>query len=132
MAIIQLNPRDVYDASAFGMSQGALDLPSGLVFLSGQVAWDVERRVQGQTHGEQTVAALANVERVLAEAGCTAADVISVRVYLRGEVAEHLAECVPPLAAFFGATRPALTGIGVASLATPDTLVEIEVLARKP
>lgn len=41
-----------------------------------------------------------------------------------------IAECVPNLAAFFGATRPVLTGIGVASLATKDTLVEIEVVAR--
>jgi len=44
----------------------------------------------------------------------------------------HLEECVPALRSFFGTTRPAPTGIGVASLATPDTLVEIEAVARIP
>ena len=39
-----LNPPDVYDASPFGMSQGVVDLGSGLVFVSGQVS-----RVHGQT-----------------------------------------------------------------------------------
>ena len=127
-----LNPADVYDSSAFGMSQGVIDLRSGLVFLSGQVAWDVHGKVVGTTHAEQTRHALDNVEKMLVAAGVTVADVLSVRVYLRGEVAEHLEACVPALASYFGPTRPALTGIGVASLATPDTLVEIEVVARRP
>jgi len=30
-----------------------------------------------------------------------------------------------------GLPRPALTGIGVASLASPDTLVEIEAVAKR-
>jgi 2-iminobutanoate/2-iminopropanoate deaminase len=130
MSTVQLNPREVYDPSAFGMSQGVVDRRSGLVFVSGQVAWDVDGRVQGSTVAEQTAHALRNLSAVLAAAGCTAADVVSVRVYVRGELGEHMAACVPLLAAYFGAARPALTGLGVASLATPDTLVEIEVVAR--
>jgi len=128
----QLNPPNVYDCSAFGMSQGMVDVPSGLVFLSGQVAWDVGAKVVGVTHAEQTKHALENLTKVLAAAGATARDVLSVRVYLRGELSDHLEACVPVLAAYFGQTRPALTGIGVSSLATPDTLVEIEVVARRP
>lgn len=128
----RINPPQLFDPAAFGMSQAAVDPPSGLVFVSGQVAWDVNGQVRGRTHGEQTRTALENLSVVLAAAGCTAADVLSVRVYLRGEVGEHLPECGPLLAAFFGANRPALTGIGVASLASPDTLVEIEVVARGP
>ena len=132
MTIRQLNPRDVYDPVAFGMSQATVDERSGLVFVSGQVAWDVNGRVDGQGYGAQTARALQNLSTVLAAAGCGVTDVLSVRVYLRGEVAEHLAECGPLLAEFFGPARPALTGIGVASLATPDTLVEIEAIARLP
>jgi enamine deaminase RidA (YjgF/YER057c/UK114 family) len=127
-----LNPPEVYDPAAFGMSQGVVDERSGLVFVSGQVAWDREGRVVGKSVEEQTALALENLSAVLAAAGCTAADVISVRVYVRGELAEHMPACVPALAAFFGAARPALTGLGVASLATPDTLIEIEVVAREP
>ena len=127
-----LNPPELYDPVAFGMSQGVVDPRSGFVFISGQVAWDPGGRVIGQSVGEQTTVALRNLSVALAAAGCTAADVLSVRVYVRGELADHLPTCVPALAAFFGATRPALTGIGVASLATRDTLVEIEAVARVP
>lgn len=49
---------------------------------------------------------------------------------MRGELAENTRSCVPLLAEYFGETRPALTVIGVASLSNPDTLVEIEVVAR--
>ncbi len=132
MTIRQLNPREVYDGAPYGISQGIYDERSGHVFVSGQVAWDVNGRVSGQTHGEQTTLALKNLSAVLASAGCGAADVLSVRVYMRGEMADHIQECLPALASFFGPTRPALTGIGVASLATPDTLVEIEAVARVP
>ncbi|HKO49506.1 MAG TPA: RidA family protein [Polyangiaceae bacterium] len=128
----RLNPDQLYDPAAFGMSQATIDPHSGLVFVSGQVAWDVNGRVQGRGYGEQTSIALANLSTVLAAAGCAVSDVLSVRVYVRGEIAEHLPECGPLLAAFFGAVRPALTGIGVASLATPDTLIEIEAVARVP
>jgi len=132
MTIRLLNPRELYDASSNGMSQGVVDPRSGLVFISGQVAWDVNGRVVGDNVADQTKLALENLSVVLRSAGCTAADVLSVRVYVRGEIADHLAACVPALAAFFGEARPALTGIGVASLATPDTLIEIEVVARLP
>lgn len=132
MSMKLLNPPEVYDAAPFGMSQGVIDLPSGLVLLSGQVAWDLESQVRGRTVAEQTKHALENLTAVLASAGCTAANVLHVRVYLRGEVSDHLEACVPLLAAYFGPTRPALTGIGVASLASKDTLIEIEVVARVP
>lgn len=132
MAIRQLNPVELYDGAAYGMSQGVADERSGLVFVSGQVAWDVEGRIRGQGYAEQTTLALENLSRVLAAAGCTVADVLSVRVFLRGEVEDHLHECGPALAAFFGSTRPALTGVGVASLASRDTLIEIEAIARIP
>ena len=132
MMIRQLNPRDLYDPAAFGMSQATVDERSGFVFVSGQVAWDVDGRVAGQGYAEQTARALQNLSTVLEAAGCRVTDVVSVRVYLRGEVAEHLPECGPILAESFGPARPALTGIGVASLATRDTLVEIEAIARMP
>lgn len=127
-----INPTSLYDTAAFGMSQGVVDTDSGFVFLSGQVAWDTSARVVGATVEEQTRVALENLTLALSAAGCSPADVRSVRVYVRGELAEHMPACVPLLASYFGAVRPALTGLGVASLATPDTLVEIEAIARLP
>jgi 2-iminobutanoate/2-iminopropanoate deaminase len=132
MTIREINPADVYDGAAFGISQATVDERSGHVFISGQVAWDVNGNVKGHTYGEQTTFALQNLRAVLSAAGCAVSDVLSVRVYMRGEMSEHIQECLPALASFFGSKRPALTGIGVASLATPDTLVEIEATARGP
>jgi enamine deaminase RidA (YjgF/YER057c/UK114 family) len=130
-AMIQrLNPSSLYDGSSFGMSQGSVDHASGLVFLSGQVAWDENAQVVGSSYAEQANKALDNVEIALAAAGTDMDHVLHVRVYLRGEVSEHLEELAPILASRLGTARPALTGIGVASLATRDTLVEIEVVAR--
>lgn len=127
-----VNPPELYDPEAFGMSQGVVDPQSGLVFVSGQVAWNAAGQVVGQGVAAQTEVALQNLAIALRAAGCAARDVLSVRVYVRGELAEHMPACVPALAAFFGATRPALTGLGVASLATPETLIEIEAIARRP
>jgi enamine deaminase RidA (YjgF/YER057c/UK114 family) len=132
MNLREINPTDVYDGSTYGISQAVVDERSGHVFISGQVAWDVKGRVQGSTYGEQTRFALQNLAAVLRSAGCAASDVIAVRFYMRGEMADNIQECLPALAAFFGEKRPALTGLGVASLATPDTLIEIEVTAQVP
>jgi len=130
MTIREINPGEVYDGAAYGISQAVVDERSGHVFVSGQVAWDVHGRVSGGSYAEQTTLALQNLRAVLQAAGSEVSEVLSLRVYMRGELADHIAECIPVLAAFFGGKRPALTGIGVASLATPDTLVEIEAVAR--
>ena len=69
---------------------------------------------------------------MLSEAGSSLDDVLQLRVYVRGELADGMSQLVPVLARHFGAVRPALTGVGVASLASRDTLIEIEALARLP
>jgi 2-iminobutanoate/2-iminopropanoate deaminase len=43
---------------------------------------------------------------------------------------EHMESLVPILVRFLGGSRPAVTGIGVASLASKATLVEVEGVAR--
>ena len=130
MTIREINPSEVYDGAPYGISQAVVDERSGHVFVSGQVAWDVHGHVSGGSYGEQTTLALQNLRTVLRAAGSDVSEVLSLRVYIRGELAEHIEECLPAFAALFGPKRPALTGIGVASLATPDTLVEIEAVAR--
>ncbi|MEO0854165.1 MAG: RidA family protein [Cyanobacteria bacterium J06648_11] len=127
--IQRINPSSLYDGSPLGMSQGSVD-PSGLVFLSGQVAWDANAQVVGSSYADQARKAFDNLDIALEAAGTNMNHVLHVRIYVRGEIAEHLEELAPILAERLGASRPALTGIGVASLATPDTLLEIEAIAR--
>lgn len=124
-----INPPSLYDGAPVGMSQAKADLRSGLVFVSGQVDWDRASQVRHPTLAGQAEGAIQHLKTVLAEAGAALDDVLQLRVYVRGELADGMEELVPVLAGHFGAIRPALTGIGVASLASRDTLVEIEAIA---
>lgn len=126
-----INPATLYDGAPVGMSQARVDLQSGLIFVSGQVDWDRESRVRHATLDGQAEGAVQHLKTVLDEAGSSLEDVLQLRVYVRGELADGMAQLVPVLARHFGAIRPALTGIGVASLASPDTLVEIEAVASR-
>lgn len=130
MDIRRINPATLYDGAPVGLSQAAVDPRSGLVFVSGQVDWDHELQVQHARCEDQAESAVQNLLTALAAAGSSAAEVLQLRVYVRGEVADHIGALAPVLVRHFGAARPAVTGIGVASLASPETLVEIEAVAR--
>lgn len=125
-----VNPAGLYDGAAVGMSQATVDLESGFVFVSGQVDWGRDSRIRHATLEGQAEGAIEHLVTVLNEAGASLEDVLQVRAYVRGELADGMAQLVPVFARHFGAVRPALTGIGVASLASRDTLIEIEALAR--
>jgi 2-iminobutanoate/2-iminopropanoate deaminase len=125
-----INPAGLYDGEPVGMSQAKVDLQSRLVFVSGQVDWDRDSRIRHATLEGQAEGAIEHLVTVLNEAGSSLDDVLQLRVYVRGELADGMSQLVPVLARHFGRVRPALTGIGVASLASRDTLIEIEALAR--
>jgi len=125
-----VNPESLYDGAPVGMSQATVDPNSRLVFVSGQVDWDRESRVRHSTLEGQADGAIVQLSTVLTEAGSSLDNVLQLRVYVRGELADGMSQLVPVLARHFGAIRPALTGIGVASLASRDTLIEIEAVAR--
>jgi enamine deaminase RidA (YjgF/YER057c/UK114 family) len=125
-----VNPTGLYDGAPVGMSQATLDPGNGLVFVSGQVDWDRESRVRHSTLEGQAEGAIEHLRTVLSEARSSLDDVLQLRVYVRGELADGMAQLVPVLARHFGTIRPALTGVGVASLASRDTLVEIEAVAK--
>jgi len=99
-----------------------------LIYVAGQVPTDAEGRTvaRGDVVG-QTRQVFENVRAVLAEAGATPADIIKITIFstdirnrdainkVRGEV--------------LSSPYPASTQVGVAALADPDFLVEIEAVA---
>ncbi|WP_313602037.1 RidA family protein [Comamonas jiangduensis] len=127
-----MNPENLYDGAPIGMSQAKVDLTSGLVFVSGQVDWDRDAHVRHTTLAEQAEGAIQHLITVLNEAGTSLQHVLQLWVYVRGELADSMPQLVPVFARHFSAVRPALTGVGVASLASRDTLIEIEALAKLP
>jgi 2-iminobutanoate/2-iminopropanoate deaminase len=125
-----IDPKELFDSSGSGYSQAVVDIETGLVFISGQVDWNQQYRVTEKTVEGQLRQVLKNLEVVLEAAGSSVDRLLQVRAYVRGELDEHMSTIGPILAEFLGESRPALTGIGVASLASPELLVEIEAVAR--
>jgi 2-iminobutanoate/2-iminopropanoate deaminase len=98
------------------------------LYISGIVPVDAEGRIVG---GDDVVAqtrqVFAIMERVLAAAGASAADVVKVTVYLLD--IDDRPKINPVRQEFFGAARPASTLVEVSRLAVEGALVEIEAVA---
>ena len=124
-----INPNELYDGAAFGMSQATVETDLGLVFVSGQVDWNHQYETTENSVEGQMRKALDNLQIALIAAGSSVEKLLQVRVYIRGELGEHMEAVAPILSGFLGKSRPSVTGIGVASLASPSTLVEVEAIA---
>jgi 2-iminobutanoate/2-iminopropanoate deaminase len=125
-----VNPETLYDATPIGMSQAVIDSESSLLFISGQVDWDKQRQVSSDSVSGQLGRALENLKTVLQEGGADVDTLLQVRLYMRGELEDHIEAVTPILAAFLKGSGAALTAIGVASLTSKATLVEVEAIAR--
>jgi reactive intermediate/imine deaminase len=101
------------------------------LFVAGQVALDEEGNlVGGDDVAAQARQVLTNLQRVVESAGGRMEDVARTTLYLtrladRGPVGEVRKE-------FFPAPAPANTLLVVASLASPDFLVEIDAIVAVP
>lgn len=124
-----VNLPQLYDGKPHGLSHAVVDTASGIVYISGQVDWDMNHQVSSHTVEGQLKNVLDNLTIVLDAAGSSVENLLNLRIYIRGELGEFLEEITPILAQFLTDSRPALTGIGVTSLASPETLVEIEATA---
>lgn len=124
-----INPKELYDSAAFGMSQATVETELGLVFVSGQIDWNHQHETTENSVEGQMRKALDNLKIALKAAGSSVEQLLQVRIYIRGELGEHMETLAPILSGFLGESRPSLTGIGVASLASPSTLVEVEAVA---
>ena len=98
------------------------------VFVSGTTGFDYARMSIDEDPVAQTRQCFRNIERALAEAGCSLDDVVRVR-YLLVDAAlfEPLA---PVLGEYFRRARPAATAM-VVGLVDPRMKIEIEVTARR-
>ncbi len=119
--------KEVYDPP--GYSQAIkVDGAQTILFLSGQVAYDEKG---GPAHrGDFTAQARTVFRAVKAQVeagGGTLANVVKLTTYLTD--IRHRADLVPVREEFFGKKLPASTLVGVAALAHPDWLIEVEAIA---
>lgn len=124
-----INPPQLYDGKPHGLSHAVIDTGSATVYVSGQVDWNTNHQVSCHTVEGQLSNALNNLTTVLDTAGSSVENLLSLRIYVRGELGEFIESIAPMLAQFLAESRPALTGIGVSSLASPEILIEIEATA---
>ncbi len=98
------------------------------VYVSGTVAWGDDGKLVGRDDMyAQAKQAIRNVERALAQAGASLADVVRTRVYVTD--ISRLRDVAKAHGEAFGEIRPAATMVEVSALAEPEMLVEVEAVA---
>lgn len=131
MDVVPVNPPELPPLPGV-ISHGIVVPSAGLVFTSGQVAWDSTGQVVGRGDlAAQFTKAYDNVGLVLKAAGTTRAKIVKETIYLAGYTTDRAEELVGLLA---GARQghpvpPASTAVGVDTLYADGYLVEIETVA---
>ncbi len=110
-------------------THSAAVVADGWLQVSGQVATDADGRVGGNCE-EQAVRCLQKIDRLLADAGCSRADVLKLTAYLV-DGRDH-AQYQAAKAAWVMEPAPAGTAVVVAGLLVPGARIEIEAVARLP
>lgn len=126
-----LNPPELFSGLKYGFSQVVASEGGRTVYVSGQVAWDAEQQVidPGDLRA-QTWQSLRNLQTALQAAGGALSDVVALRIYIvQSEIGDTRAISEGLKEFFPSESAPASTWIGVASLADPDFLIEIEAVA---
>ncbi|MGN0795196.1 MAG: RidA family protein [Aristaeellaceae bacterium] len=115
--------------AAIGPYSQGVQATGSMVFVSGQLPFIPETGVLLEgTVGEMTVQSMKNIEAILAEAGCTMADVVKTTIFLKD--LNDFAEVNAAYATFFPENPPARACVQVAKLPR-DARVEIEAIACK-
>lgn len=100
-----------------------------MVFVSGQLPFvPATGELLAGSVGDMTRQCMKNIEAILAEAGCTLADVVKTTIFLKD--LNDFAEVNAAYAAFFPGNAPARACVQVAKLPR-DARVEIEAIACK-
>ncbi|MFG2982699.1 RidA family protein [Streptomyces sp. NPDC048258] len=88
--------------------------------------------VVSEDFADQVAQAFANLRTALAAVGLGPADVVRIGTYIVGHDQEKLEVLLKELHATWGTELPAQTLIGVAALALPGMLFEIDAVAVRP
>jgi enamine deaminase RidA (YjgF/YER057c/UK114 family) len=104
------------------------------VFIAGQIGWDARQKFAQLELAPKVRAALANVVRVLAEAGGRPEHIVRLTWYLtsRREYLDELPAIGEAYRAVMGRHYPAMSVVEVSSLMEAQAKVEIEATAVLP
>lgn len=130
MAPTIVNPDGLHDPVPFGYSHTAA-IPAGseLVLISGQYGSGPDGAVVSPDFAEQVQQAFSNLAVALAAHGLDLTNVVQLRTYVVNPDFAKLGTIGEAVRAGCGETPPTQTVIGVAGLAMPDILFEVEAVA---
>ena len=131
MKIKHINPENLFPSLQFGFSQVVSTEGGRTIHCAGQTAWDKDMNIIGEGDFAAQARAVYENERIaLASAGAEPRDIVRMRTYIVDYTPDYLEPLGVETAAFFGDhLPPASTLLGLASLAMPEFLIEIEVTA---
>ncbi|WUH99003.1 RidA family protein [Spirillospora sp. NBC_00431] len=125
------NPPGLYDPVGYGYSHVA-STSGELVFIAGQGANDLGGRIASPGFAEQVRKSLDNLSIALASAGLGFKHVVQLRTYIVAHDGDKLAILTERIGEIWGELPPTQTLIGVAALALPEMLFEIDAVAVRP
>jgi len=102
-----------------------------LVYLSGQAAIDQQGAIVGEGDIDAQIdQAMENISRALAAVGSGIDRIFKITIFLIDM--NHFDRILAMRERYFHKPWPADTTVGVASLALPELMVELEVIATRP
>ncbi|MFD9338078.1 RidA family protein [Streptomyces sp. NPDC060028] len=122
------NPAGLHDPTGHGYGH-AVSAPGVQVFIAGQYGSDASGHVVSEDFADQVGQAFANLRTALAAVGLGPADVVRIGTYVVGHDERKLEILLDHLHATWGTELPAQTLIGVAALALPGMLFEVDAVA---
>jgi enamine deaminase RidA (YjgF/YER057c/UK114 family) len=120
-------PVEVPGLGPTGPAWSQVTIASGLVFVSGQVAWNEDGEVIGASVTEQTEAVFENLRTALEGAGSSMRNLARICVYLTDPA--DIAGFREVRDRWLDGIRPASTLLIVSALADPGLRVEIDATA---
>ena len=128
-----VNPDGLHDPLPFGYSHtAAIPAGTGLVLVAGQYGSNADGAIVSPDFTEQVQQAFRNLEVALAAHGLDLGHVVQLRTYVVNPDFEKLGTIGRAVQAGCGDAPPTQTVIGVAGLAMPDILFEVEAVAARP
>jgi enamine deaminase RidA (YjgF/YER057c/UK114 family) len=128
-----VNPDGLHDPVSFGYSH-TVSVPAGagLVLVAGQYGSGPDGQVVSPEFAGQVAKTFENIATALAAHGLDLSHVVQLRTYVVDLDFEKLGTVAATVGEAWGAEPPTQTLLGVAGLATPDILFEVEAMAARP
>lgn len=129
MSFKTINPESL--GAPQGYANGVLTEGGRLLFIAGQIAWDQRRQIVSADLVEQFDRALANVVKVVTQAGGKPDQLARLVIYVtdKNEYRAHMKEIGERYRARMGKHFPAMVLVEVAGLLEDSAKIEIEGIA---